>query len=135
MRRTLTVVAIVTILAGCQVTQDQKPLPPLKVDGAALSYKDVIVRARILATNANEAFYVDQWAEVEKAAASLEETAGYLPRSIEIPVSRKASLDTRSDVLVKEAQALRAAAKAKDEQKATAAMQKINLLVRELRPE
>ena len=135
MRRTLTFVALATIVAGCQVTPEPRPLQPLPVEGPALNYKDVVVRARALATTATEAFYIDKWLEVEKAAISLEETAQYLPRTLEIPVGRKGSLDANSQTLLKEAQALREAARAKDEKKTTESMQKINLLVRELRSE
>jgi hypothetical protein len=48
---------------------------------------------------------------------------------------RKVSLEARSQELAKAAMALREAAKAKDEKKTNETMQKINLLVRELRPE
>jgi hypothetical protein len=123
--------------AGCITTPEpnRPPIQPLPADGAAMSYKEVMIRARALASTANEAFYIDQWAEVEKAAANLEETAQYIPRSTEIPVARKVSLEARSQDLVKAAQSLRSAAKAKDEKKTNETMQRINLLVRELRPD
>ena len=136
MSRVLVAAIVAIALAGCITTADQnRAFQPLPTEGAPLAYKDVIARARALATAATEAFYIDQWPDVVKAATSLEETGQYLPRSAEVPPARKASLDARSDELVKEAQALRDAAKAKDEKKTNASMQKINLLVRELRPE
>lgn len=124
--------------AGCITTAEpnRPPIQPLPAaDGAAMSYKEVMIRARALASTANEAFYIDQWVEVEKAAANLEETAQYIPRSTEIPGARKASLEARSLDLAKAAHALRSAAKAKDEKTTNETMQRINLLVRELRPE
>jgi hypothetical protein len=136
MRRTLLGAAVCIVAAGCLATAEpRRPLQPLPVDGPPLAYRDVVARARGIATTATEAFYVDLWVEVERAAQSLEETAQYLPRTSDVPEVRKVSLEARSQALVKEAQALREAAKAKDEMKTTAAMQKINLLVRELRPE
>jgi hypothetical protein len=136
MRRAVLAAASCFALAGCLATPEpNRQLQPLPVEGAPLNYKDVVARARGIATSATEAFYIDQWAEVEKAATNLEDTAQYLPRAGEIPMARKVSLEVRSQALVKEAQALREAAKAKDEKKTNEAMQKINLLVRELRPE
>jgi hypothetical protein len=136
MRRTLLAATLCLIAAGCLATAEpRRPLQPLPMDGPPLSYKDVVTRARNIATSATEAFYIDLWIEVERSAQSLEETANYLPRAAEIPEVRKVSLEARSQALVKESQALREAAKAKDEKKTTEAMQKINLLVRELRPE
>ena len=123
-------------VVGCLTAPEpNRPIQPLPVDGSQMSYKEAMIRARALASSANEAFYIDQWGEVEKAAANLEETAQYLPRASEIPSARKVSLQVRSEELAKEAQALRSAAKAKDEKKTNETMQKINLLVRELRPE
>src|SRR5262245_29880064 len=136
MRRALLAASFCFVMAGCLATAEpRRPLQPLPADGPPLSYKDVVTRARGIATSATEAFYVDLWVEVERSAQSLEETANYLPRAVDIPEVRKVSLEARSQSLVKEAQALREAAKAKDEKKTTEAMTKINLLVRELRPE
>lgn len=121
---------------GCLATPEpNRPIQPLPVDGSQMTYKEAMIRARALASTANEAFYIDQWVEVEKAAANLEETAQYLPRSSGIPSARKVSLQVRAQELAKQAQTLRGAAKAKDEKTTNETMQKINLLVRELRPE
>ena len=99
-----------------------------------MTYRDVIHRARSQATLATESFYIDQWQDVDRAAASLEDTARYLPRAVEVPATQKTSLEVRSQTLVKEAQALREAVKGRDEKKTTEAMKKINLLA-QLRPE
>jgi hypothetical protein len=123
-------------VAGCLATPEPiRPIQPLPTDAGAMSYREVMIRARTLASTANEAFYIDHWSDVEKAALSLEETAQYLPRAAEIPPTRKVSLDARSQELIRQSQELRAAAKAKNEKMTNEAMQKINLLVRELRPE
>jgi len=136
MRRAFCLAALGFALAGCQITPDpQRNLQPLPVDGPVMTYTEIVQRARAQAMIATEAFYVDQWADVERAAASLEDTARYLPRSLEIPPASKASVDARSTSLGQEAQALRAAVKNRDEKKTNEAMQRINLLVRELRPE
>src|SRR5262245_60588474 len=128
MRRAILLAAFSLLLAGCLATPEpNRPLQPLPTDGAPLPFKDVVARARGIATSATEAFYVDQWTEVEKAATNLEDTAQYLPRSADVPAAHKVSLEVRSQTLVKEAQTLKAAAKAKDVNKTTESMQKINL--------
>jgi outer membrane murein-binding lipoprotein Lpp len=121
------------LLSGCQALQEHNRLQPLPTDGPALPYREVVQKSRNLATAATEAFYVDKWSEVELAAVALEQTALYLPRSYEIPEARKTSLDSSVKTLVKEAQALREAAKAKDETKTNETLQRIHLRVRELR--
>jgi hypothetical protein len=136
MRRMLCSAALGLALVGCQSANDlRRPVQPLPVNGPALAYHDVVSRARLLATQATEAFYIDQWLEVEKAALNLEETARYLPKSTDVPTAQKFSIDTRSRTLEQESVALREAAKARDEKKTNDVMQRVNLLVRELRSE
>lgn len=137
MGRTCACLLLLSLFAtGCQVVPESpRNLQPLPADGALLTYRDVIYRARSQATLATESFYIDRWQDVDKAAASLEDTARYLPRALEIPAAQKSSLEARSQSLIKEAQALREAVKGRDEKKTTEVMKRINLLVRELRPE
>lgn len=136
MGRTTAIFLTTVALAGCQVVPEApRPLQPLPADGPAMTYREIIHRARSQATLATESFYIDQWQDVDRAAASLEDTARYLPKAIEVPVTQKASLEARSKTLAQEAKALREAVKGRDEKKTTDAMKKINLLVRELRPE
>jgi hypothetical protein len=120
-------------IAGCQAIQEQKGAQTLPTDGPPLSYREVVQRARGFATTATEAFYVDNWTDVESTATQLEQAALYLPRSSEIPATRKASLDASVKTLAAEAVSLREAAKAKDEQKTNATLQRIHMRVRELR--
>jgi hypothetical protein len=128
--------ALGLMVIGCQSGGDlRRSVPPLPLDGPALGYRDVVSRARTLASQATEAFYVDQWLEVERAAVSLEETARYLPKSADVPLPQKSTLDVRSKTLEQESVALREAAKSRDEKKTNDVMQRVNLLVRELRSE
>ncbi len=136
MHRAFVILASLMPVVGCQVAPEmRRAIPPLPSEGGSLSYRDVVQRARMQATMATEAFYVDQWGEVESAAQGLEETARYLTRTKEIPPSQQAVLALRSENLAKEAQALRLAVQSRDERRTTEVMQRINLLVRELRPE
>src|SRR5687768_9182552 len=85
MGRITAILVVTVVLAGCQIVPDApRPLQPLPADGPAMTYRDVIHRARQQATLATESFYVDQWQDVDRAAASLEETARYLPKAVEI---------------------------------------------------
>lgn len=120
------------LLAGCQALTENR-LEPLPTDGPPLLYRDVVQKARGLAMAATEAFYIDNWNDVELAAVGLEQVADYLPRSADIPDDRKASLDASAKNLAKEARTLRDAAKTKDETKTNETLQRIHLRVRELR--
>src|SRR5262249_37284279 len=100
---------------------------------ATLTYGDAVQRARALATSATEAFYVDQWAGVESAAAGLEQIAQLLPRVSDVSPIRQASLAGQASALQQDAQELRAAARQSDEKKTNEALQRIHLRVRDLR--
>jgi hypothetical protein len=128
-------VAFLFMLTGCQVTAERVAVMPLPEEGAALSYADVLQRARFQATSANEAFYLDKWTDLQEAAAALEKTARYLPKSSEVPDARKTDLATRVTELTKLTSQLSEAAKGQDVKKANEALQQINLKIRELRSE
>jgi hypothetical protein len=128
-------VAFLFMLTGCQVAAERVAVMPLPEEGDALSYADVVQRARFQATAANEAFYLDKWADLQEAATALEKTARYLAKSSEIPAPRKADLAARVEELTKLTGQLSEAAKVQDVKKANEALQQINLKLRELRPE
>jgi hypothetical protein len=123
------------ILAGCQLPPEQVPLKPLPEHGPPQAYGDIVNRARVQATAANEAFYVNKWADLEDAAKGLEQTAAYLTKAADIPAKHKDLLAGTVNNLVKETKLLREAAKAQDVGQANEILQRINLKVRELRPE
>jgi hypothetical protein len=123
------------LIAGCQTAPEQIKIPPLPVEGQPVTYADVVQRARVLATSATEAFYIDKWDEVESAAIGLEQTALYLPKAADVPAARRASLDAQLQALVRDSQELREAARKTDEKRTNSTLQRIHLLVRELRPE
>jgi hypothetical protein len=126
---------LVSLVAGCQTAPEQIKIPPLPAEGQAVGYADVVQRARALATSATEAFYIDKWGDVESAALGLEQTALYLPKATDVPPARRASLDAQLQSLIRESQELREAARKSDEKRTNATLQRIHLLVRELRPE
>jgi hypothetical protein len=123
------------VAAGCQLPPERLPLKPLPEDGPALPYADMVSRARAQATAANEAFYVNQWAELEDAARGLEQTARFLTKATDVPVKHKDTLAIEAGDLGKDAARLREAAKGNDVKQTNELLQRINLKVRELRPE
>ncbi len=122
-------------LAGCQLPPERVPLKPLPEDGPPQPYADLVGRARVQATAANEAFYINKWSDLEDAAKGLELTARVLGKATEVPAKHKDTLPVEAGDLGKEAVRLREAAKAQEVRQTTEALQRINLKVRELRPE
>lgn len=121
-------------LVGCQLPPERVPLKPLPVDGLPQAYADLVDRARAQAMAANEAFYVNNWSDLEDAAKGLELTTRVLDKAADVPAKHKDSLPTEAVDLGKDALQLREAAKAQDVRQTTETLQRIHLKVRELRP-
>jgi hypothetical protein len=133
MKRFLVAGAFFALLTGCQLPPERMPLKPLPENGPALPYAELLTRARLQATAATEAFYVNRWGDLEDAARGLEQTARFLPKADDVPPKHKETLPVVSTDLGKEATALREAAQAKDVKIANDTLQRINLKIRELR--
>jgi hypothetical protein len=125
----------VLLAAGCRLTPEReaalKPLP----EGLALSYADLLIRARTQATAALEAFYVDHWVELEEAAAGLEQTARLMPKAVPMPAVLKDRVGPEAEQLRQDAVKLGEAARARDVRAANETLQRINLHIRDLRPD
>jgi hypothetical protein len=120
-------------LAGCQAPPERVPLQRLPDNGPPLPYAELLTRARALATAATESFYVNHWAEIEDSARSLEQTARYLAKAEDVPANRKDLLPRTSSDLALEAAKLREAASTQNEKEVNNSLQRIHLMVRELR--
>src|SRR5271165_444811 len=112
MKRAPLLLLSLVLYAGC-ATPPERAVRPLPEDGPAPPYSDLLTRARLQATAATEAFYVNQWGDLEDAAKSLEQTAKFLGKSADAPPKQKDSLGTRADELGKEALVLHEAARSK----------------------
>jgi hypothetical protein len=121
--------------SGCQVPPEQLPLQPVPQNGNGMSYAEVVLRARLQAGAATEAFYVNDWKALADAARNIEETARLLIKTSAIPARQKDRLNAYSDEMAKAAAELRRAADAHDVNRCTDALQRINLKVREMRPD
>lgn len=129
------VTACCILSAGCALPPERPQLRPLPEDSPPQSYSELLTRARGQASVANEAFYVNKWSDLEDAAKGLEQTARFLPKAIEIPAKRKDTIPIEAGDLGKDAVKLREAAKEQDVKLTNETLQRINLRVRELRPE
>jgi hypothetical protein len=122
-------------LTSCRLPPDRMPLKPLPEDGQAFTYEEILSRARAQASAALEAFYIDNWAELADAARGLEQTARFLPKTVEPPASVVGKLVNESVNLKKDAVRLIDAANARDVNAANETLQRIHLKIRQLRPE
>lgn len=133
MNRSLFLGAFILFLAGCQSPAERLPINRLPDDAPPMPFAELLTRARMQASAANEAFYVNRWSDLEDAAQGLEQTARFLPKATEVPAAHKEKLPDQATTLGKEAGKLRQAAIAQDVPKVNEALQKVNLQVRELR--
>jgi len=134
MSRALCLAFSLVFISACATTGERLPLKPLPDDeGAALPYAELLTRARVQATAATEAFYVNKWADLEEAAKGLEQTARFLGKAADVPPNQKDKLPVVAGDLAKEAVKLREAAKAQDVEKVQEIQQRVHLKVRELR--
>jgi len=124
---------LVALLVGCRVVEREGMLP-LPENGPALTYAEMLNRARNQSAAALDAFYIDSWADLEQAALRLEESAKLLPKTKEIPDAFKTKLPGEADSLRQDAGKLQEAARAKNATQANEAMQRINQRIRQLRP-
>jgi uncharacterized alpha-E superfamily protein len=122
----------VLLFGGCQAVE-RVSVSPLPDNAAPMPFGDLVARARLQATAANEAFYVDNWLALEDVARGIEQTSRFLKRSQDVPAARMADLDSRCDTLAREAGELRISAQKHDIQQINAILQRIHYQVRELR--
>ncbi len=122
------------VVAACRLPPDRQVLQPLPENGQEYAYIEILSRARVQATTALEAFYVDNWAELETVATGLEQTARFLGRATQPPAAFKDKIGLEAEFLGREAERLRTAAKAKDVAAAAETLQRINFKIRALKP-
>ncbi len=121
------------VVAGCCLPGDRESLRPLP-EGIELSYNSVIKRARDQASIAVEAFYIDDWRDLEEAAKSLQESARLLRTSQNPPEAFAGKLPAESKVLNQEARILLKAALNKDVKQTNKSLQRIQYKIRLLYP-
>jgi hypothetical protein len=120
--------ASLIILCGCQLTVDREHLKPFDEKQPPRNYAELYLRSRSQANLALEAFYVDDWGELDTAAKGLEQTARFLPLA-DMPADAALAEKLRAD-----AARLSEAARAKDVRVANEILQRIQFNIRTLRP-
>jgi hypothetical protein len=122
-------------LSACQLPPESATqlLPEDKQQPQKLPFTTLLTRLRRQATAANEAFYRDEWADLEEAAKAMEQSSRFLREALEVPVRHRDVLPNYADDLAREAMQLNDAAKKKDVKKANETLQRLHLKVRELR--
>jgi hypothetical protein len=133
MKRIVCVALLIVAAGSCQAPPERAAPRLLPEDGPPLPYAELLTRARAQASVATEAFYVNNWTELEETARGLDQTARYLARATDVPAKQRDMLPVLAGDLGKDAAALREAAAAKDVDKANAALQRLHVKIRELR--
>src|SRR5258708_29121482 len=101
MQRARLIGSLSLALVACQAPAERAPLPPLPEKVTALPYAELLTRARLQVSQANDAFYVDRWAELIEAAKGLEQTARFLTKADDVPAKHKDTLAEASRELGK----------------------------------
>ena len=136
MRCLLCTFAILLPVLGCALPPEKIPLQPLpEAKDEGVEYAEIVLRARQQTMSATEAFYLNQWTDLDDAGRYLDQSARLLLMATAVPTKQKDKLDANAAELQKDAAALREAAKAKDAKRSSEALQRLHLKVREMRPE
>lgn len=135
MFRTLAVVAAI-VLFGC-ATGDRASAPPpiIPADGATVNYAELVGSLRQVAWRATESFYRDDWATLDDAAESLEKAATVLKQTKNVPPRIQGVLVSRCDELFAESAKVKSAAAARSADQVGNHLQRVHILIRELRPD
>jgi hypothetical protein len=133
MRAVLLCCAIVALLAGCRLPPDREPFTPLPENGARFSYGELLARLHSQANAAMDAFFVDAWVELDEVASGINQTARFLTKAEGPPEHLKNTLTQDCDNLRKEATRLADAAREKNADAATSALQRITQQIRQLK--
>jgi hypothetical protein len=133
MNRGLCLGACILFLAGCQSPAERLPINRLPDDSPPLPFAELLTRARMQASAANEAFYLNRWSDLEDASQGLEQTSRFLTKATEVPEKHKEKLPDKAGALGKEAGKLRQATLAQNVTQVNESLQRVNLQIRELR--
>lgn len=134
MRKWLAIAGVALCLLGCRLPPDRDDLKLLDDRQPLPDYAELYLRSRSQASLALEAFYADDWNELEASAKALEQTARFLPKSRDVPAPLAGGLTKDSGQLQADAVLLGEAARAKNVRAANEVLQRIQFNVRALRP-
>lgn len=128
-----TVVVLICCMASLSCRGDAEKLPPpLPQDGTALPYSQVLARLQAQVTTAKEEHFLNRWDSVAEAAAGLQQTAPYLMRASDMPVSQKPAITKASTEISGNIAKLRDAARRKDQAETLELIRLLHNQIREL---
>src|SRR5262245_66546599 len=121
MKRVLLCAATLMALVSCQNGPESRtaPLTPLPEKVTPIPYGRLLERARTQTKQATEAFYVDNWSDLEDAERGLEQTAQYMVKAEDVPAKHKDTLATTRGELGKLEKGQEEAEKEKDGEETT----------------
>lgn len=125
----------ILFVLGCCSTPDRDALRLMPEDNKTHTYAELYQRARTQVSLATEAFYTNDWFDLEDSARALNQTANFLPKATEIPAKIKNDLPKNAGELSQQALQLRKAARAKKVDEVNATLQTIHLKIRNMHPE
>ncbi len=124
------------LVIGCATAERIVPAPVvLPNEGETVPFSELHPKLRQLAWKATEAFYRDDWKDLGETAQSLDKAARLLRATKDAPTRLQTTLGPKCDELTKESGQLREATQAAAIDRISDHLQRINNLVRELRPE
>lgn len=128
------VLSLLGLSLGCTTT-DRITTVAIPEDGTAVDYAEFLPRLRTLAWRATEAYYRDRWDELDEAVVTLERAVKVLAQAKNVPARVQPELSTRCQNLIAECSRVHDAATTRSESAASDHLQKIHVLIRELRSE
>jgi hypothetical protein len=121
-------------MVGCASTAaDHSSIVPLPEKGNPKPFSELLTRMKSQASVATDCYYTNDWDNLQIAAKSMAQTASYLGKATEVPVSSQASISKISPEMEMESDQLLQAAKNRDEKAVNVSLQKIHSLIRRLR--
>jgi hypothetical protein len=100
MNRKLGWALALTLLAGCQLPQEQEQLRPVREHGHGLSYEQLSERARQQADNLTRLSFQDRWTDLQDLLTALEQSAQLLAKASDAPADKKAEVQKTSARIV-----------------------------------
>ncbi len=120
-----------TATIGCCTTPESVAVPPLPVEGPAAN-RDLLLRIRYHASEAVDAYYLDDWAQVEKLAGLLETETKFLGDSPELSPRSKTALSLEKKVLLDNIAVLKQAARSANVTQVGDALSQIQTHIRKI---
>ena len=132
MNRALPVLLCCAVSLSCCGDSEKLTVPPLPQDGSAISYPQVLSRLAAQTDTAKESHFLNRWDAVVDGTLGLEQSAGYLLKSPDVPAFHKVRIEKSARELTADILALRESARRKDQVESLEMIRRIHNRVRDL---